>query len=145
MFIDTSKAFDRVCHSHLFNILEEREVCPLIRWLIFKMYKDQRIRVRWDTCLSDIFEISNWVKQRAVLSPVLFTDYFDKLLTRLRESRVGCHIDGVFAGAFGYADDILLLDPSLDALRHMIGICEDYAQEFYILVNLSKSKLIYVL
>ena len=133
MFIDASKAFDRVCHSHLFNILEERGVCPLIRRLLFKMYKDQRIRVRWDTCLSDISEISNWVKQGAV----------PKLLTRLRESGVGCHIDGVFAGASGYADDILLLAPSLDALRHMIGICEDYAQEFHISFNPSKSKLMY--
>ena len=91
------------------------------------MYKDQRIRVRWNTCLSDISEMLNGVKQGAVLSPVLFTDYIDKLLTRLRESGVGCHIDGVFASAFGYADDIVLLAPSLDALRYMIGICEDYA------------------
>ena len=84
-------------------------VCRLIRWLLFKMCKDQRIRVLWNTCLSDISEISNGVKQGAVLSPNLFTDYIDKLLTRLRESGVGCHIDGVFAGAFGYADDIVLL------------------------------------
>ena len=134
---------NRRCHSHLFNILEERGVCPLIRRLLFKMYKDQRIRVRWNTCLSDISKISNGVKQGAVLSPVLFTDYIDKLLMRLRESGVGCHIDGLFAGAFGYADDIVLLAPSLDALRHMIGICEDYAQEFHILFNPSKSKLMY--
>ena len=93
------------------------------------------MRVRWNTCLSGI---SNRVKQRAVLSPILFTDYIDKLLTRLRESEVGCHIDGVSAGAFGYADDIVL-----DALRHMIGICEDYAQEFHILFNPSKSKCMY--
>ena len=107
------------------------------------MYKDQRIRVRWNTCLSDISKISNGVKQGAVLSPILFTDYIDKLLTRLRESGVGCHIDGVIAGTFGYADDSVLLAPSLDALRHMIGICEDYAQEFHILFNPSKSKLMY--
>ena len=55
----------------------------------------------------DISEISNGVKQGRVLSPILFTDYIDKLLTRLRESGVGCHIDCVFAGAFGYADDIV--------------------------------------
>ena len=54
LFIDASKAFNRVCHSHLFNILEERGVCPLIRRLLLKLYKDQRIRVRWNTCLSDI-------------------------------------------------------------------------------------------
>ena len=78
-----------------------------------------------------------------MLSPILFTDYIDKLLTRLRESGLGCHIDGVFAGALWYADDIVLLAPSLDTLRHMIGICEDYAQELYILFNPSKSKLMY--
>ena len=43
---------------------------------------------------------------------------------------------------FGCADDIVLA-PSLDALRHMIGICEDYAHEFHILFNPSKSKLMY--
>ena len=75
------------------------------------MYKDQHIRVRWNKCLSDISGISNGVKQGAVLFPIFFTNYIDKLLTRLRESGVGCHIDGVFAGAFGYADDIVLLKP----------------------------------
>ena len=45
--------------------------------------------------------------------------------------------------AFGYADDIVLLAPSLDALRHMIGISENYAQKFPILFNPSKSKLMY--
>ena len=65
---------------------------------------------------------THWQIQGAVLSPILFTDYIDKLLTRLRESGVGCHIDGVFASAFGYADDIVLLAPSLDALRHMIAL-----------------------
>ena len=88
-------------------------------------------------------EISNGVKQGAVISPILFTNYIDKLLTRLRESEVGCHIDSVFAGAFGYADDIVQLPASLDALRPLIGICEDYAQEYHHLFNPSKSKLMY--
>ena len=65
-------------------------------------------------------------------------------MTRLRESGVGCHIDGVFAGAFDYADDIVLLAPSLDAFCDMIGICEYYAQgSFHISFNPSKSKFMY--
>ena len=59
LFIDASKAFDRVCYSHLYSISEERGVCPLTRRLLFIMYKNQRIRVCWNTCLSDISEISN--------------------------------------------------------------------------------------
>ena len=48
---------------------------------------------------------------------------------------VGCHINGEYAGAFGYADDIVLLSPSLYALKHYITVCEDYAKRFNILFN----------
>ena len=64
-----------------------------------------------------MFSMSNGVKQGAVLSPVLFTAYFDKLFERLRASGFGCHVGKMYAGAFGYADDVVLLAPSLDALR----------------------------
>ena len=39
------------------------------------------------------------------------------------------HINGEYAGAFGYADDIVLLSPSLYALKHSIILCEDYAKK----------------
>ena len=51
--------------------------------------------------------------------------------------------DCVFAGAFGYADDTVLLAPSFYALRHMTDIYEDYAQEFHIFFNSLKSILMY--
>ena len=63
------------------------------------------------------------------IGAVLFTAYFDKLFERLRASGIGCHIGKMYAGAFGYADDVVLLAPSLDALREMVSICETYATE----------------
>ena len=57
------------------------------------------------------------------------------------QSVVGCCVDNIFAGAFGYADDIVLLAPSADALKIMYSICEAYAYEFSILLNPRKSKL----
>ena len=50
-------------------------------------------------------------------------------------------IDNIFAGALGYAGDIVFLAPSADALKIMISICEAYAYEFSILFNPRKSKL----
>jgi len=105
------------------------------------MYSDQRIQVRWNDCLSEMFDMRNGVRQGAVLSPGLFTLYIDGLFCRLQQSGIGCHVGGSFAGAFGYADDIVLLAPSLDALCYMITICETYAKEYHILFNPSKSKL----
>ena len=78
-----------------------------------------------------------------MFSPVLFTAYFDKLFERLRASGIGCHVGKMYAGAFGYADNVVLLAPSLDALRKMVSICETYAIEYHLLFNLSKSKLMY--
>ena len=49
----------------------------------------------------------------------------------------------MYAVAFGYADDVVLLDPSLGALREMVSICETYDTEYQLLFNPSKSKLMY--
>ena len=38
-----------------------------------------------------MFSMSNGVQLGAVLSPVLFAAYFDKLFERLRASGIGCH------------------------------------------------------
>ena len=84
-----------------------------------------------------MFSMSNDVKQRAVLSPVLFTAYLDKLFERHRASGIGCHVNKM------YADDVVLLAPSLDALREMLAICETYATEYHLLFNPSNSKLMY--
>ena len=62
---------------------------------------------------------------------------FDNLI----QSGVGCRIDNIFAEAFGYANDIVLLAPSADALKITISICEACAYEFSILFNPRKSKL----
>ena len=63
-------------------------------------------------------------KSGCCLSPVLFTVYIDGVFQRLQFSGVGRHIGGVFAGDFEYADDIVLLSPPVNALRHMI--CTSY-------------------
>ena len=69
--------------------------------------------------------------------------YVDGLFLKLKSSGLGCFIEDVFVGAFGYADDLALLAPSLDALKAMIHICEEYADAYKILYNPKKSKLMY--
>ena len=66
--------------------------------------------INWNGCISSEFAVSNSVKQGAVLSPLaLFAVYLDDLLQELRNAEVGCHVNGMFTGAFIYADDITLI------------------------------------
>ena len=142
LLLDASKAFDRISYVKLFHGLLSRNVCPFICRLLLNMYTSQKLRVRWSGTHSECFSVSNGVKQGGVISPILFCVYMDDLLMRLQNSGVGCYMGGVFSGAFAYADDLTLLCPSLGALRQMITICAQYATEYDIKFNASKSQLI---
>ena len=48
----------------------------------------------------------------------------------------------MFAGAFGYADDVALIAPSIYALKKMISVCESYAERYHTIFNSTKSKLL---
>ena len=78
LFLDASKAFDRVCYIELFNILLDKKVCPGIVQLLCYMYLNQACCVKWNSKNSTDFSVSNGVKQGAVISPILFTTYMDK-------------------------------------------------------------------
>ena len=145
LMLDASKVFDRVNYCKLFRELLKREMSPLVlRLLLFMYYTNQTLRVKWGSFMSESFTVMNGVKQGGLLSPVLFAVYTDGLLLRLQErSGIGCHMGGHYAGALAYADDITLMSPSMTGLRKMSSICEQYASEYDILFNGSKSKLFF--
>ena len=112
LLLDASKAFDRVCYNELFTRLIERNVSPFVIIFMLFMYTNHSMHVKWKGSLSDIFSIGNGVRQGAVLSPLLFTLYIDMLFIRLQDLGLGCHIGPIFAGSFGYADDVALVAPT---------------------------------
>ena len=79
--------------------------------------------------------MSNGVKQRGVLSAILFTLYLDKLLIRLKNSNIGCSVNGRYTGALLYADDITLSCPSIRGLNRMLEICNTLAAEHNLIFN----------
>ena len=67
--------------------------------------------------MSEHFSVSNGVKQGGVLSSILSSLYIDPLLEQLKQSGVGCHINGNFMGVLSYADHITLICPSIWGLN----------------------------
>ena len=61
------------------------------------------------------------------------------LIARLQASGLGCNIGRSYIGVLGYADDLTLLSPSVNALSKMVGICEEYAKEYDIVFNCKKT------
>jgi hypothetical protein len=64
--------------------------------------------------------------------------YLDDLLKELRQKGIGCHMDGMWVGAAGYTDDLILLNPSKTGMQQMLKISDRYAAVFNsLLPNLS--------
>ena len=56
----------------------------------------------------------------------------DALFEQLKRNAIGCHVGPVYAGAFGYADDVALVASSLYSLRCMIATSEAFANKYQI-------------
>ena len=100
----------------------------MIRFLMYE-YEIQVANVKWNNCYSMEVNIKNGVKQCAGLSALLYCVHVDGLFHILRKSLLGCWSNGEFVGIVGYADDNMLLSPTLDGLQRMINICELYAAD----------------
>ena len=110
----------------LYNVSLKRSICPLFLRFLMHSYYNQEMRIKWNSALSGTFNTSNRVKQGSVLSPLLFTIYLDQLILSLKDLGVGCHLNGMFVGAFSYADDVTLLAPTnmaLSYVKFMYRVC----------------------
>ena len=77
---------------------------------------------------SSSFNVTTGTKQGSVISPVLFSLYLDGLIQELRQVGLGCYVHGVWMGCAAYADDLVLLAPSREAMSRMLMVCENYAR-----------------
>ena len=139
-FMDATKAFDRVNHWKLFNKLLDRGIPSFIVRCLLYWYRGQTFCVRWASELSTPFEVANGVRQGSVLSPTLFAIYIDDLSIRLQKAGVGCHLAGNIMNHLFYADDIVLVSPSVKSLNKLVEICECYGEEFDILFHTTKTE-----
>jgi len=88
------------------------------------------MHVAWNGIFSEHFAVRNGVKQGGILTPVLFCIYFDGLLNELSTAGIGCFMGSFLVGALAYADDLVLLAPTLHAMRLMLSVCDKYASEY---------------
>ena len=61
----------------------------------------------------------------------------------LKESRIGCHLNGTYSGALAYADDITISCPSRRGLNRLLyNICDTFALSNDITFNTKKTMCI---
>jgi len=139
--LDACKAFDRVNHVKLFNVLLDRGVPGRLVKVIVDWYGKSTSVVRWNGSFSTAAHIKSGIRQGGILSPVFFNMYIDVMFHALHRSDLGCHLGSMYVGYIAYADDIILISASVCDLQSMIDICFHEGNNLDILFNASKSCL----
>ncbi|PZC80655.1 hypothetical protein B5X24_HaOG214222 [Helicoverpa armigera] len=140
-FLDLSRAFDLVNYGKLWDKLRREGLPEGVN--IFKYwYHHQTNQVRWSGTFSEAYRLGCGVRQGGLSSPTLFNIYVKELVRELNNTGVGCSIDGQIVNNISYADDMVLLSPSISALRKLLKVCEVYAEEHGLKYNAKKSELL---
>ena len=116
-------AFDKCRFDLLFQKLINKGLPAIVVRTLIYMYEEQKGHVKLAGRKSASFWISNGTRQGSVLSPALWCVYLDDLIKKLRHLKLGAHVGGVWMGATGYADDLLLLAPVRSVLAEMVRVC----------------------
>ena len=142
ILLDASKAFDRVEYVKMFNLLLSNGLSVLYCRFLAVLYTNQTLSVKWGNYMSRHINVKNGVKQGGVLSPIMFGVYIDVLIKQLSHSKVGCYIGDLFVGALGYADDLVLLAPTLSATNIMLNLANQFEKDYCIEFNSNKTKFL---
>jgi hypothetical protein len=142
--LDASAAFDRANYHKILSRLLLKGIPKSVVRLLLTWYQSTNIRVQFGNSTSNMsFGINHGVRQGGLLSPVLFTvGLLDDLLAELELSGFGCRINFKYFGAVAYADDIVLMAPTVQGLNRLLDICADWSQRNNIEFNTSKSVVI---
>jgi len=79
------------------------------------------------------------VRQGGVLSPCLFAIFIDGIVHKINALNIGCYYNNVCVSIFMYADDILLLAPTVTGLQLLFNVCEAELADIDMHLNIKKS------
>lgn len=137
-FVDFKAAFDCVPRKALIYKLHKMGVSSKIVKFIEKVYENTSAAVWTGNEFSEYFNTDSGVKQGCLLSPLLFAMYLNDLHDEIGG---GLYVDDLNIRLLKYADDIVLLADDVDVLQSMINNLEIYCNNWGMIVNLSKSKI----
>ena len=141
IFVDYSKAFDKVHHRMLFETTIEMgnhtvPSCATNR-------RKQEAAVRWNGQLTDWFQIGQGTRQGCNVSPTEFNIYGENIIRRVEEKNKR-GIGGRRMTNLRYADDTTIISSSASGIRKYFQDLVTESKYYNIEINVTKTKVMVV-
>lgn len=144
LFIDFSKAFDRVSHIYISRILKEKNFGEKTVRFVNTFLKGFR-KIDFNGYLSEEFSMQRGIPQGETISPFLFAIVLDPLLNKIRKNNEikGIEIENELSvKSLAYADDLAYTARNKEDLSMMLKETKTYGKCSNALISSSKSEII---
>ena len=135
-FLDYTKAFDRVKHEKIIELLQRLDTNGKDIQLIRNLYWVQQACIRTGNLMSGNTNIKRGVRQGCVLSPDLFNSYSETILREIEDLN-GFIISGHNVTNLRYADDTMLIADSEEKIQVAFTL------DIFLLINIYPHKNLY--
>ena len=142
IFIDFKKAFDRVCHKGLFNILRKYGVPTKLINIIQNLYINAKSAVKVEDETTEWFSILIGVRQGCLLSPDLFNIFLEFILREAMQDDdpSGLEIGDSHYNRACFADDIATLADQLAACQFQLDKIDQSSTKYGMEISESKTE-----
>lgn len=138
--IDLSKAFDKMNHHGLFVKLMDSRIPINLLVILENWFAIGCTCVKWGSYYSSFYHLSCGIRQGGVLSPHMFAKYIDSIVDKVKKERsLGCYIDWQCVTILLYADDIIIIAPTVMSLQKLLSVVEQELHYLDMAINAMKS------
>ena len=106
------------------------------------MLKSAVVNVKYNGVSSDEWSVGKGARQGGVLSALLFSFYIEEVILEVQSLDIGCSLGPCKTNILCYADDIVLLAPSLAGLQVLVDTVCAGLRRLNMTVNCGKSAYI---
>ena len=143
-FIDFEKAFDRVYHKKMINILEKVGIDDADIRIIENLYWQQTAVVKINGEYTRRFKVRRGVRQGCILSPILYNIYSEFMMQDVLSPEIGVKINGQTISSIRYADDTALIAENEQDLQEVMSKLQFLGDEYGLKINKTKTKVMVI-
>lgn len=143
--IDYQKAFDRVKHDKMIDILKNTGIDSKDLKIITNLYWNQTAVLKIEGEHTDEVKILRGVRQGCILSPILFNLYSEHIFREALDNMdEGIPINGIRLNNIRYADDTIMFADTIEGLQKLMNKITEVSSSYGLDINANKTKVIII-
>ena len=95
--------------------------------------------MQWGSSESVTYQCIKGIRQGGQLLPLLYNVHTDELNNPPSSENQACYVANCCVNNLSYADDMVMLAPTLSALQMLLDICSNFAEPHNIVYNTTKT------